>query len=184
MNLRILLPAVICSLSLVASAQDKTSVTKAPQAGAPTTVKSPRAAKTKTPRFGGIAKTDTLFFSMERTPCFGTCKAYRINVYRSGYATFEGRSNVEKEGMHRGHVGKDTLEMLMKQAEQIRFWDLKDKYDSQVTDLPSSIIQIIGEGKNKRVVGRVGTPATFTSFFNKAEGLLYPVAWKPIPAAE
>ncbi len=184
MNLRILLPALFCSLCLVAGAQDKTTVTKSPSPNAPTSVKSPRVAKTKSPRFGGIAKTDTLFFSMERTPCFGTCKAYRINVYRSGYATFEGRAHVEKEGMHSGHVGKDTLEMLMKEAEKIRFFELKDKYDSEVTDLPSSVIRIIGMGKDKRVIGRVGTPATFTSFFNKAEALLYPVAWKPLAPKE
>lgn len=136
------------------------------------------------PRFGGAAPADSLVISMERTPCFGQCKAYRINVYRSGYATFEGRSNVELEGMHHARIGRDTLEVILKEAETLGFFELLDKYDSNVTDLPSSILRVVGGGRDKRVVARVGTPANFKVLFEKAEGLLFPVAWRPMPASE
>jgi hypothetical protein len=102
-------PFVILIAGLLLACAQKQTVTTTKTAPTP-----PTEPQTKGhydgPRFGGPGKTDSLFFSMERTPCFGQCKAYRINVYRSGYATFEGRSNVELEGMHFGHVGLDTLE--------------------------------------------------------------------------
>jgi len=135
-------------------------------------------------RYGGPNKADSLFFTLERTPCFGTCKSYRINVYRSGYATFEGRANVEKEGLHDGYVRPDSLERLMRTAEKAKFWTMQDKYDSNVTDLPSSIIRIAADGKDKKVIGRVGVPPQFTTFFSLAEEMLYPIAWKPVPKAE
>lgn len=135
-------------------------------------------------QFGGPNRADSLFFSMERTPCFGTCKAYRINVYRSGFATFEGRANVAKEGLHSGHIGPDSLAQLMSDADRLGFWDLQERYDNNATDLPSSIIRIVGNGKDKKVVARTGTPATFTALFSKAEEMLFPVPWKPVPKAE
>lgn len=135
-------------------------------------------------QLGGTEASDSLFFAMERTPCFGRCKAYRINVYRSGYATYEGRMNVEKEGMHEGWVGKDTLDLLLKEAGSVGFFALNDRYDSDVTDLPSSILRVVADGKDKRVVGRIGTPPAFTNYFEKAESLLYPMPWKPVPAQE
>jgi hypothetical protein len=86
--------------------------------------------------------------------------------------------------MHNGRVSRDTLELLMLEAERVGFFDLNDRYDSEVTDLPSAILRVVGNGKDKRVVGRVGTPPAFTQFFEKAESLLYPLPWKPVPAQE
>lgn len=189
MNYRTLIPTLFLGGLLVACAEKKTTVATTTPPPASRTTAQPRKAEPPTPaqqgpRFGGVAKADSLFFTLEKTPCFGQCKAYRINVYRSGFATFEGRANVEKEGMHRGFVGKDTLETLMRDAEKMEFFNLKDKYDGQVTDLPSTIIRVVGMGKDKKVTGRVGTPEAFTRFATKAEGLLYPVAWRPVAPVE
>jgi len=141
--------------------------------------------KMDAPKFGGPLQSDSLFFTMRRTPCFGKCKAYEINVYRSGYATFNGGSNVELIGMHQGHVGMDTMNTILTQAEKIDFFALEDRYDNEgITDLPSTIIQIAADGKNKKVVSRVGTPEALMSFISMTEGLLYPLAWRPVPKAE
>ena len=173
MTISSLLPAFLISGLLLACVDKKPAVGEPDQASTNTKV-----------QLGGPAKGDSLFLSLERTPCFGRCKAFRINVYRSGYATYEGRLNVEKEGMHNGRVGRDTLELLMLEAERVGFFALNDSYDSEVTDLPSAILRVVGNGKDKRVVGRVGTPPAFTQFFEKAESLLYPMPWKPVPAQE
>lgn len=137
-----------------------------------------------TMQLGGANKADSLFLSMERTPCFGTCKAYRLNIYRSGYATYEGRANVEREGMHEARIGRDTLEAIMKEADRIGFHGLDDVYDSPVTDLPSLIIRVVSNGRDKEVKGRVGVPPKFRTFAETIEELVLPVAWKPIRPQE
>lgn len=141
-------------------------------------------ASTQQPVLGGATNADSLVISLQRTPCYGTCKAYVINVYRSGYATFEGRSNVEREGMHFTRIGQDTIARILEDAEGSGFYQLNDKYDRDVTDLPSAIMQLVANGKNKRVVSRVGAPESFKQLFARAEELLFPVAWKPMPKAE
>lgn len=133
---------------------------------------------------GGPGGTDSLVVLLQRTPCFGKCKAYILKVYRSGYATYDGRANVELEGLYEARIGLDTLRTLLAEAEQNGFYQLNDVYDREVTDLPSSIMRLVGNGRDKRVAGRVGAPESFTRFFARAEELLVPVAWKPVAKDE
>ena len=130
-------------------------------------------------RFGGPTPADSLFFSLERTPCFGQCKAYRIRIYRSGYAIYEGSSFVDKVGTFEGRVGTDTMALLLRKAEEVQFFGMQDKYDSQVTDLPSTIIRVVANDKDKKVIGRVGTPAAFKALAAYADELVFPLPWMP-----
>lgn len=123
---------------------------------------------------------DSLFLYLERTPCFGACKAYRIEVFNSGFATYNGRGNMEKEGPHTGRVGADTLRLIRAKAQELGFKDMQDKYDAEVTDLPSTYLRITLNGKPKQVMGRVGQPAAFKQLVAYVEGLLLPVPWKPV----
>lgn len=132
------------------------------------------------PRFGGNGKADSLFLYLERTPCFGTCKAYRIDLYRSGYATFDGRGHVEKMGLHSARIGADTLSTLLNLAEQYGFHGFESKYDAEVTDIASTLLRIAANGRDKQVLARVGQPQAFKKLVSEIEGLLLPVAWKPV----
>jgi hypothetical protein len=178
-TLLMLLPAIATLLLL--ACKDKAPAAAANTDEPPATTVT---AQDKAPQFGGPAKGDSLFFFLERTPCFGRCKAYRISVYRSGYAQYEGRLNVEKEGLHDGRIGADTLALLLNEAERIGFFDMKDSYDAEVTDLPSTIVKIYANGKGKRVLARVGTPPAFKAYVEQVEALLLPVPWKPLPAKD
>lgn len=131
-------------------------------------------------RFGGATKADSLFFSIERTPCFGTCKAYRIEVYRSGSALYNGRSNMEKQGPHTALISTETMAAVLAHAEAAGFFAMQDTYDADVTDVPSTTIRIIADGKDKKVMGRVGQPAAFKALVVQIEELLLPVPWKPV----
>lgn len=131
------------------------------------------------PRLGGAGKADSLFLVLERTPCFGTCKAYRIEVYRSGFARYEGRAHVEKEGRYTASIGQDTLLGILYRAEELGFFGLEGKYDAPVTDLPSTVLRIQADGRSKEVLGRVAAPQAFKRLADEIEGLLLPADWRP-----
>lgn len=131
--------------------------------------------------YGGPNPADSLFFSIERTPCFGKCPAYRIKVYRSGYATYEGISNVERLGMNLGHVGPDTMAILLKEAEAIGYFALQDSYDRQVTDIPSTRLRMVSGARDKSILARAGVPPELKAFALRADELLLPMAWKRAP---
>jgi hypothetical protein len=138
----------------------------------------PRKAVGDDQRFGSA--TDSLFFSLERTPCFGKCPAYTVTIHRSGHATYEGRSFAPRQGMHTGRVDRTTMEALLARAEAIGFFGLADSYDGPVTDLPSTIIRIVSGDRDKRIVARYRTPPDLKAFAQQADTLLKDVAWTPV----
>lgn len=134
------------------------------------------------PRFG--SPVDSLFFSLERTPCLGTCPAYRIRVYATGRATYEGISHVERKGLHRATLDRGVLEALLREAEAIGFFDLQDSYDRPVTDIPSTRLRMVSGTRDKSILARTGVPPALKAFALKADSLLLPAAWTPVPPAQ
>ena len=135
-------------------------------------------------QLGGTSPADSLVLTFERTPCFGMCKAYRVQVYRSGYARYEGRAHVEVMGHAQSRLDQATLQELVQKARAMGFADLKDSYDSQVTDLPSTIVRIVAHGMDKTVTARAGVPPHFRAYADQLEEALLPLPWKPIPAQD
>lgn len=123
---------------------------------------------------------DAVFFSLERTPCFGKCPAYTVVIHADGSARYTGRSNAPREGEFTGTVDKTTMQALFDRASSIGFFGFEDKYDAQVTDIPSTIIRMNADGKDKKVVGRVKTPPAFKPFAVFADSLLAPVVWTKV----
>ncbi|MCB9170044.1 MAG: hypothetical protein H6594_06815 [Flavobacteriales bacterium] len=130
-------------------------------------------------RFGGPTPADSLFFHIERTPCFGRCPAYSIDVYRSGFALYEGRSNVERIGRYTAWIGLDTLDRILTEADRIGYFDLQENYDAQVTDLPSTKLHIVSAGRDKAVLARYNVPAMLKVFAVHADSLLLHARWRP-----
>ncbi|MBP7514226.1 MAG: hypothetical protein KA791_06750 [Flavobacteriales bacterium] len=126
------------------------------------------------------SKSDSVFFSLQRTPCFGKCPAYTVRIDADGSAHYTGRSHAPREGEFIGRVDKATMQALYDRASAIGFFAFQDKYDGPVTDLPSTIIRVNANGTDKKVVGRVDTPRAFKPFAAFADSLLGHVQWEKV----
>ncbi len=123
------------------------------------------------------AKGDSIFFSLERTPCFGSCPTYKVTILQDGSATYTGRRFAVREGIYTGHVDKATMASLAEAAGRYGFYAMDNKYDKPVTDLPSVIIRVHADKQDKQVIGRVGAPMAFKEFTKEAEKLIEGVEW-------
>lgn len=103
-------------------------------------------------------KKDVPFLSMKRTPCYGKCPAYLVDIYENGQVIFNGRSFVDYIGEHTGIISTDDVQKIKDKITAINFFELNDKYDSNVTDFPSCIIDVNMAGKTKSILDRVGGP--------------------------
>ncbi|MBL7964869.1 MAG: hypothetical protein JNM31_13615 [Flavobacteriales bacterium] len=135
-------------------------------------------------RYGGAAEADSLFFSLERTPCFGPCPTYLLRVYRSGFATYDARQHTAIQGPHTGRVSPAEMRTLLDHADSIGFFGLKDSYDGPVTDLPRTIIRVVADGRDKQVTGRYQMPEAYRRFALQADSLLLPRHWSPAPGRD
>ncbi len=133
---------------------------------------------------GGVESADSLFMSFERTPCFGKCPAFKVNLYRNGYATYQGTQFAEYMGLHTGKVKPEIALEILSEAELIKFFDLEPKYDGPVTDLPSMIIEIKTNDKQHRVFSRVKAPAELKTFGKYLDKVFAMVNWTKVESRE
>lgn len=81
---------------------------------------------------------------------------------------------MEKVGTFQAVSAPTPMALLLRKAEEVQFFGMQDNYDSQVTDLPSTIIRVVANA-NKKVIGRVGTPAAFKALAAYADELVFPL---------
>ncbi|MCB0538949.1 MAG: hypothetical protein H6587_11190 [Flavobacteriales bacterium] len=103
-------------------------------------------------------KQDIPFVSIKKTPCYGKCPAYIADIYEDGHILFQGKSFVDFIGDHTGTITTDDVQNIKDKIIAISFFELKDKYDSNVTDFPSCILDVNMDGKSKSILDRVGGP--------------------------
>ena len=121
---------------------------------------------------------DSLFMSFERTPCFGKCAAFRVKVYTSGYATYEGIQFAPWEGMHSGRVKSAVIDEIAAEAERIGFFEMEEKYDGAVTDIPSMIIKLRTKDRSHKIFARYGTPMELKEFGKYLDNVIEGVNWE------
>lgn len=123
---------------------------------------------------------DSVYFMIERTACYGPCPTYKLTVFQSGAALYEGRRFADRDGRYTGQVDPATMRALKDAAEASGFFRMQDEYDMPVTDLPSLIIRLNTGDRDKKVVGRVGTPQAFKDLGQQVEELLSGVEWTKV----
>lgn len=96
--------------------------------------------------------------TMERTVCFGTCPSYKLSINERGEITYEGEKFVEVTGVRTAQIHKDEVEKLVDKFFETGFFEMKDEYTGNVTDLPTTITSINIDGRRKTVKNYYGAP--------------------------
>jgi hypothetical protein len=111
-----------------------------------------------------VAQTRTRLDSivLERTPCYGTCPAYRLTLASNGRVTFESRNRFEDRSQFSDSISPAALDAIAAQAERIGFASLPDTIDRHramcqdyATDHPTIIVGLFG-ARSKQVVYYTG----------------------------
>jgi len=123
---------------------------------------------------------DSLAVSFERTPCFGRCPVFKIKVYDSGFATYEGLNFAEKMGLYSYRFSEADLDKMYEMAKAIDYFTLNSEYnDPRVSDLPSTISEVKLKGESHRVNARMGTPQKLKDFHENLGIMLNERDWQP-----
>jgi hypothetical protein len=101
---------------------------------------------------------ENLIIKMEKTPCYGFCPVYDLTITGDGNAILLGKKNIKKIGTFICVIPPAKLDSLVKEFEEIKFWDLQDRYDGKKTDLPTTYVSLTLDGKTKRIRDYYGAP--------------------------
>lgn len=123
---------------------------------------------------------DSLVIAFDKTPCFGRCPVYKVKVYASGFAIYEGVNFAEKMGLYSTQLKPSQIENIYQSALEIGYFDLKEEYDDpHITDLPSTISRINFNGNDHRVTARYNVPEKLKIFHDNLAVTLLEKDWKP-----
>lgn len=124
---------------------------------------------------------DSLFAFIHKTPCFGRCPIYKMTIYKSGYAVYEGINFVDNKGTFYTTFDSKELEEIKRIAKAIDYFQFKDEYnDPRITDIPSTITALQFDGKYKKVNARAQAPKSLQRLQTYLVNLAKNTNWKPL----
>ena len=128
---------------------------------------------------------ESLFLSMERTPCFGKCPTYKLMIFNTGNVVFEGFSNTMYIGKYNKQLTKKQLKEIQKMMDEINILEMKNVYDSEVTDFPSTILFLVSNNTHKKkILDRVNAPAELKKFEKLIDYLVLDDELKKLPTTK
>jgi hypothetical protein len=103
--------------------------------------------------------------TFERTPCFGTCPGYVMQVYAEGRVAYEGRRAVPIMGPKELKLPASAVADMLRNAKEARFEQFQERYSRGASDLPSTIVGIRQpNGQLKIVTVEEGAPDNVQMF--------------------
>lgn len=92
-------------------------------------------------------------FSMETTACFGTCPAYRVDVFSDGIIVYRGDAHTKLVGTYRLPSNSDLFQRILRLLDESSFQKFRDDYGwagegeenpcrEEWSDLPSTVISL------------------------------------------
>lgn len=121
---------------------------------------------------------ENLQISISRSPCYGMCATYNLNISGDGKVMWEGFKNVKMETKDSAMISQNDIINLVNAFDTNDFYSFKDRYHSDmVTDLPSTTITIVKDGKRKSVYSYFGAPKEFTNVTRAIEDIAVAQGW-------
>lgn len=102
--------------------------------------------------------------TLERSTCFGTCPGYLLTITGDGKVAYEGRRFVGVLGDQSAEISAADFKMLVDEALKINYFELKDKYDTDITDIPHCETSLTFDGKSKTIYNRAEGPETLSAW--------------------
>lgn len=126
-----------------------------------------------------VEPTDSLAISFEKTACFGRCPVYKVKIYQSGFATYEGINFSERLGLYSYWFTDLDIERIYQSALAIDFFELDEEYNNPlVSDLPSTQTRINLNGQDHKVKARMNVPEKLKMFQSELADILLDRDWQ------
>lgn len=111
-------------------------------------------------------------FTLEKTPCYGTCPSYKVFVFDNDSLTYEGMRHVAKEGKLSKKLPKGTINQLVKKFREENFFKFQNRYTSNVSDFPTTYISFTDIGITKKIMDYYNAPESLKQLENLISDLV------------
>jgi hypothetical protein len=144
-------------------------------------------------QYSPALKPSEVSIGLERTPCFGMCRTYKLTVGGDGSVRYEGLADVATVGVRQDTISIESVVRLLNEFLRVRFMDALDRYADResvrlnngefvifrgtTTDLPSQILTLRLGAKSKKVVLYDNFPAELGALPNLVDEVTNSKRW-------
>ena len=91
------------------------------------------------------------YISMRRTPCFGKCPTYEIELYKGGLVKYTGLSETKYTGTYEKNMKPEVVDEIFAAFEQHRVDTCSEEYPMLIPDLPGIRYKLVFNGTEKEI---------------------------------
>lgn len=131
------------------------------------------------------AKLRTMVISYEKSVCFGKCPAFTMTILgEKNKVMYKGDSNVDKIGNYEKGISDEDLIRLSEAFAKYKFFEMKDEYTANMTDLPSRYVSYSFDGKSKKIKDRYNAPAELRELEKLLDAIADSEGWEKVKDPE
>ena len=125
---------------------------------------------------------DYKMFGYEKTACYGTCPVYKVAIHKSGKATWNGKSNVEKMGNWSATLSERQVKEIKERAVKAGYFDFHNKYplEGQVADASRTITYVRFGDTEKKITHTLGGPDALVDFEEYLNKVISNLNWRKV----
>lgn len=116
-----------------------------------------------------IIPTVQLLVKIDRTPCYGKCPVFTIELYDDGNVKYNGVAFVDKKGLFTAQVPPEFIKRIQSKALSIKYLSFENKYPIApvvIADLPITTTFIRIGTKDKQISDNFDAPRDLIDFEN------------------
>ena len=121
-----------------------------------------------------------LLVSLNRTPCFGSCPAYKVEIFEDGTVKYKGSGYVKRIGFFTAKADADFIAQIMKQAETVNYLKFQNKYPAEnieIADMPQTISYVRIGKEGKLIHTKLDAPKELVAFERWLEKHIENLQW-------
>lgn len=104
--------------------------------------------------------------TIKKTICFGACPIYEATLFDDRSVKFYGEKYVKFIGHKIFKLSCTDMNRIINEIKHTDVFDLKDVYDSNITDLPDTYLTIYDNDNVKKIRARHNIPIKLMSLIN------------------
>jgi Domain of unknown function (DUF6438) len=177
-NVLLILPICLSFLACAKKVQDKTTQTNMNKTTQETTLPTPASAVPAKPI--EVKVENELMVSLQRTPCFGRCPVFKIELFGDGKVVYEGRAFSTRLGTHKAIASPELMKAILQKASDIKYLTFNAKYpkgESMITDIPTTISYVKLGTESKMVYNNYDAPTELLEFERWLESQFEGLKW-------
>ncbi len=152
---------------------EKTTVTEVKKE-APTVIKETKPEVVTQPKSVPVLKIPdgidaNLVAKIQRTPCYGKCPVFTIELYKDGLVKYNGMAYVERKGNFTAKVNTEFIKNIQDKALSIKYLSFENKYPIApvtIADLPTTTTYMRIGDEGKLITDNFDAPKNLIEFEN------------------